>query len=64
MGPPGRFCAPSVTGLIARDCGLAPDEVGTYRQRIPVRPVTLGELASLPGSDAADEAVVRLGERH
>jgi hypothetical protein len=53
-----------VTGLIARDCGLAPDEVGTYRQRIPVRPVTLGELASLPGSDAADEAVVRLGERH
>ena len=65
MGPcQGRYCAPSVTALIALNCGSAPGEVGTYRQRIPVRPVTLGELASLPGSDAADEAVVRLGERH
>jgi hypothetical protein len=65
MGPcQGRYCAPTVTGLVAQACGATPTEVGTYRQRIPVRPVTLAELASLPGSQAADEAVVRLGERH
>ena len=64
MGPcQGRYCATTVSGLIARTCGLAPSEVGTYRQRFPVRPVTLAELAALPGSPAADQAVVRLGER-
>jgi hypothetical protein len=65
MGPcQGRYCAPTVTALVARTCGITSMEVGTYRQRFPVRPVTLAELASLPGSQAADEAVVRLGERH
>ena len=65
MGPcQGRYCAPTVTALVARACGLAPADVGTFRQRFPIRPVTLGEIASLPGSRRADEAVVRLGERH
>ena len=50
--------------LVATTCGVPPAEVGTYRQRFPIRPVTLGEIASLPGSPAADEAVVRQGERH
>jgi NADPH-dependent 2,4-dienoyl-CoA reductase/sulfur reductase-like enzyme len=64
MGPcQGRYCAPTVTGLVARSCGVTPAEVGTYRQRFPIRPVTLAEIASLPGSEAADEAVMRLGER-
>jgi hypothetical protein len=61
MGPcQGRYCAPTVTALVAQGCGVSPSEAGTYRQRFPVKPVTLGELASLPGSDAADAAVVRI----
>jgi hypothetical protein len=43
---------------------MPPADVGTYRLRFPIRPVTLGEIASLPGSPAADQAVVREGERH
>lgn len=61
MGPcQGRLCAPTVTALVVETCGMAPADAGTYRQRFPVKPVTLGELASLPGSDAADAAVVRI----
>ena len=61
MGPcQGRLCAPTVTALVVQACGVPPSEAGTYRQRFPVKPVTLGELASLPGSDAADAAVVRI----
>ena len=43
--------------LLAAGASLAE---GTYRLRFPVRPVTLGELAALPGSAAADDAVVRI----
>ena len=60
----GRYCGLTVNALIAQACSLAPGDVGLFRQRFPVRPVTLGELASLPGSPRADEAVVRRGEPH
>ena len=40
-------------------CGLTPSEVGTYRLRPPIKPITLRELASLPKSDAARRAVER-----
>ena len=61
MGPcQGRLCASTVTALVAQTCGIAPSEAGTYRHRFPVKPVTLGELAALPGSDAAEAAVVRI----
>ena len=50
MGPcQGRYCAATVTALLSATCGIPPAEVGTYRQRFPIRPVTLGEIASLPG---------------
>lgn len=63
MGPcQGRYCASTVNALVAGACDLPPADVGTFRQRFPVRPVTLAEVASLPGSRRADEAVVRLGE--
>jgi hypothetical protein len=38
---------------------VAPAAVGYYRLRFPARPVTLGGLAAMPSSPAAQRAVVR-----
>jgi NADPH-dependent 2,4-dienoyl-CoA reductase/sulfur reductase-like enzyme len=60
MGPcQGRLCGLTVTELIAAERGTTPDEVGYYRLRPPVKPITLGELASLPISEAERKAVER-----
>jgi NADPH-dependent 2,4-dienoyl-CoA reductase/sulfur reductase-like enzyme len=46
MGPcQGRLCGLTVTEIIADGRGLSPQEVGYYRIRPPVKPVTIGELA-------------------
>lgn len=61
MGPcQGRFCAVTVTELIAEERGVSEAEVGHYRLRFPTKPLTLGELASLPQTDESISAVVRL----
>ncbi len=60
MGPcQGRLCGLTVTELIARTRGVPPSEVGYYRLRPPVKPITLAELAGLPKDEAAIKAVVR-----
>ena len=60
MGPcQGRLCGLTVTELIAAARGVPAAEVGYYRLRPPVKPITLGELASLPKTEAAREAVER-----
>ena len=60
MGPcQGRNCALTVTELIAQARGVPPGEVGTFRHRFPVKPLTLAELASLPTTPGANAAVVR-----
>jgi hypothetical protein len=60
MGPcQGRLCGLTVTELMAQARGKRPDEIGYYRLRAPVKPITLAELASLPKSDLATAAVVR-----
>ncbi len=60
MGPcQGRLCGLTVTELIAQARGVSPQEVGYYRIRPPVKPITVDELASLPKTDAAVKAVVR-----
>lgn len=60
MGPcQGRLCGLTVTELIATARGVPPGEVGYYRLRPPIKPITLEELASLPKTDAAVKAVVR-----
>ncbi|PZU92731.1 MAG: FAD/NAD(P)-binding oxidoreductase [Chelatococcus sp.] len=60
MGPcQGRLCGPTVVELIAQARGTTPAEVGYYRLRPPVKPVTLAELAGLPQTEAAVKAVVR-----
>ena len=60
MGPcQGRLCGLTVSELIAATRGVSPAAVGHYRLRPPVKPITLGELASLPKSGGAVGAVVR-----
>jgi NADPH-dependent 2,4-dienoyl-CoA reductase/sulfur reductase-like enzyme len=47
MGPcQGRLCGLTVTETIAQARGVSPSEVGYYRIRPPIKPVTLGELAN------------------
>ena len=60
MGPcQGRLCGLTVTELIAEARAISPQEVGYYRLRPPVKPITLGELARLPANGDAVKAVVR-----
>jgi NADPH-dependent 2,4-dienoyl-CoA reductase/sulfur reductase-like enzyme len=60
MGPcQGRLCGLTVTELIAQARGVSPAEVGYYRLRPPVKPITVAELAALPKTEAAVKAVVR-----
>jgi thioredoxin reductase len=60
MGPcQGRLCGLTVTELMAEARGKTPDEIGYYRLRAPVKPIMLSELAALPKTDAATQAVVR-----
>lgn len=47
MGPcQGRFCGLTVAELLAQAQGCAVPDVGYYRIRPPIKPVTLGELAT------------------
>ena len=60
MGPcQGRLCGLTVTELIAQARNVAPQEVGYYRLRPPVKPITLAELAALPKNEAALRSVAR-----
>ncbi len=57
MGPcQGRMCALAVAEIIADERGLAVEDVGSFRIRPPVRPVTLGELAAMEGGALEAEA--------
>ncbi len=48
MGPcQGRLCGLTVANIIADVHQLAPEEVGYYRIRTPIKPLTIGELADL-----------------
>ncbi|UUX50577.1 FAD-dependent oxidoreductase [Nisaea acidiphila] len=52
MGPcQGRMCGLTVTEILADAHGKHPEEIGYYRIRPPIKPVTLGELAALDGAD-------------
>lgn len=54
MGPcQGRQCGYTITHLLAEAEGRPPGEVGFYRIRPPLKPVTLGELASLDQQEPA-----------
>jgi NADPH-dependent 2,4-dienoyl-CoA reductase/sulfur reductase-like enzyme len=58
MGPcQGRLCSLTVTEMMAAGRKTDPQDIGFYRQRIPVKPLSLGELASLPATPQALLAV-------
>lgn len=45
MGPcQGRLCGLTVTEIISQTRGVPPGDVGYYRIRPPIKPITLGEL--------------------
>jgi hypothetical protein len=49
MGPcQGRLCGPVVSELIAEARGVGLDEVGYFRIRPPLKPITVAELAGVP----------------
>ncbi len=50
MGPcQGRVCGTMVSELIARELRVPVSEVGFYRIRPPLKPITLGQLAAAAG---------------
>jgi bacterioferritin-associated ferredoxin len=60
MGPcQGRLCGNTVTQVMAAERGVSPSEVGYYRLRSPVKPLTLAELASMPREESDVKAVYR-----
>lgn len=64
MGPcQGRYCALTVTEIVAREQRCTPAEVGLLRARFPVKPITLGDLAAMPVDADALAAVYREGRR-
>jgi len=49
MGPcQGRMCAATAASVLAEARGVAVEKIEPYRLRFPSKPVTVGELASLP----------------
>jgi octopine oxidase subunit A len=60
MGPcQGRLCGLTVTELMAQARGKTAQEIGYYRLRAPVKPITLAELAAGPKTEVDIQAVVR-----
>ncbi len=58
MGPcQGRMCSSTVTEILAEVQNRAPETVGFYRLRAPVKPVPLSEIAALPQTPDAVFAV-------
>lgn len=52
MGPcQGRMCGPTVSAIVARETGQTLDATGYYRVRAPLKPVTIGDLASQYAED-------------
>ncbi|WP_020186274.1 NAD(P)/FAD-dependent oxidoreductase [Methylopila sp. 73B] len=60
MGPcQGRLCGLTVAETIADERGVSPAEIGYYRLRSPVKPITLAEIATLDQTEDDLKAVVR-----
>ncbi len=47
----GRMCASTVSGIVADFHEQGMEETGAYSVRPPVKPITLGEIASMQGLD-------------
>ena len=59
MGPcQGRLCGLTITEILAEAHGRDPADIGHYRLRPPIKPITVGELAALPKDEDAIAAVM------
>jgi bacterioferritin-associated ferredoxin len=58
MGPcQGRWCGTTVSELLAEVQGRPPEEVGYYRIRAPIKPVTIAEIATaMPAGSSMERA--------
>lgn len=53
MGPcQGRQCGTTVSSLLASELKASPAQVGYYNIRAPIKPLTLGELATIGNADS------------
>ena len=58
MGPcQGRLCSLTITEMMAAQRQADPQAIGSFRLRAPVKPLRLGELASIPATPEALLAV-------
>jgi NADPH-dependent 2,4-dienoyl-CoA reductase/sulfur reductase-like enzyme len=58
MGPcQGRLCHSTVSEVMADSLGRSPAEIGSFRLRPPVKPVTLREIAAMPTTEEAIRVV-------
>jgi NADPH-dependent 2,4-dienoyl-CoA reductase/sulfur reductase-like enzyme len=58
MGPcQGRYCGLTVTEILAHANGMAHCDTGYFRIRMPLKPVTLGELAAMVGEFEEQQGV-------
>ena len=65
MGPcQGRFCGSTVEQIFASETAMSPPQIGRFNTRPPLKPVTLGQLASISNqSSAADAAKLTVAGR-
>ena len=57
MGPcQGRLCGLTVSELIAEARGVSPQDIGYYRLRPPVKPITVAELAGMSADETVPQA--------
>lgn len=55
MGPcQGRMCGLTVTEVLSAAHGKSPEDIGAYRIRPPLKPLTLAELADMDIEEAAE----------
>lgn len=60
MGPcQGRQCGLTVTELMAQERALEPSAIGRFRLRPPVKPLSLGALATVPADETEKASVIR-----
>ena len=51
MGPcQGRLCGPTISAVLAQAHNVGMDDIGYFRIRPPLKPITVGEIAEMGGS--------------
>ena len=50
----GRMCGPTIEAIMASELQCSPEQIGRFRARTPVRPVSLAQLASVAADASAE----------